>query len=30
MAWFDNIHPNDRGTEFIAAGLIEALTTVPL
>jgi lysophospholipase L1-like esterase len=26
MAWFDNIHPNDRGTEAIAEGVAEALT----
>ena len=26
MAWFDNIHPNDKGTEVIAGGLVEALT----
>ncbi|MBI3680005.1 MAG: SGNH/GDSL hydrolase family protein [Acidobacteria bacterium] len=26
MAWFDNIHPNDRGTKIIADVLVEALT----
>jgi lysophospholipase L1-like esterase len=25
MKWFDNIHPNDKGTEVIARGLVEAL-----
>ena len=25
MRWFDNIHPNDRGTQIIAKGLVEAL-----
>jgi lysophospholipase L1-like esterase len=25
MKWFDNIHPNDRGTEVIAEGLLRAL-----
>jgi lysophospholipase L1-like esterase len=25
MRWFDNIHPNDKGTETIARGLMEAL-----
>jgi lysophospholipase L1-like esterase len=25
MMWFDNIHPNDKGTEVIARGLVEAL-----
>ena len=28
MKWFDNIHPNDRGTETIAHGLVEALLGV--
>jgi len=25
MKWFDNIHPNDKGTEVIARGLLDAL-----
>jgi len=25
MKWFDNIHPNDKGTEVIARGLVDAL-----
>ena len=25
MRWFDNVHPNDRGTEVIAQGYVEAL-----
>ena len=25
MRWYDNVHPNDRGTEVIAAGVVEAL-----
>jgi acyl-CoA thioesterase-1 len=25
MAWFDNIHPNDKSTEVIAEGLVDAL-----
>jgi lysophospholipase L1-like esterase len=29
MAWFDNIHPNDRGTAVIAQMLLEALTNPP-
>lgn len=29
MRWFDNIHPNDRGTEIIAEGLVEALLRIP-
>lgn len=26
MKWFDNIHPNDSGTQVIAQGIVEALT----
>jgi lysophospholipase L1-like esterase len=29
MAWFNNIHPNDRGTAVIAELLLEALTKPP-
>jgi lysophospholipase L1-like esterase len=25
MRWYDNVHPNDRGTEVIAVGVVEAL-----
>ena len=28
MKWFDNIHPNDRGTETIAQGLVEVLLSL--
>jgi hypothetical protein len=29
MRWFYNVHPNDRGTEVIAEGLVEALMKRP-
>jgi lysophospholipase L1-like esterase len=29
MRWYDNIHPNYRGTEVIAAGVVEALLKSP-
>jgi lysophospholipase L1-like esterase len=29
MRWYDNVHPNDRGTDVIAEGLVEALKKRP-